>query len=62
VQALDDGVVTTTLPFQFNYYGTNYTTLHIGTNGNVHFGPPNDYYPTASAQCLPSTDLRVPAA
>src|SRR3954447_7331563 len=46
---LDDGVMTTTLPFSFNFYGSPYTQLHISTNGNVHFGAPNDWYPDMSA-------------
>ncbi len=58
----DDGVVTTTLPFVFNFYGVGYTTLHIATNGNAHFGPPNDWWPQAGGQpCLPSTSRYVPA-
>ncbi|MCX6324985.1 MAG: Ig-like domain-containing protein [Sphingobacteriales bacterium] len=30
-----DGI---TLPFTFNYYGVNYTSVRISTNGNVQFG------------------------
>ncbi|MFL5735278.1 MAG: S-layer homology domain-containing protein, partial [Chloroflexia bacterium] len=59
---LDDGVMTTTLPFQFNFYSTEYAQLHISTNGNVHFGAPNDWYPDMSAACLPSTSPYVPRA
>jgi hypothetical protein len=59
---LDDGVVTTTLPFSFNYYGTQYAQMHISTNGNVHFGPPNDWYPDQSGACLPSNSQYVPQA
>ncbi|MDQ6693856.1 MAG: S-layer homology domain-containing protein [Chloroflexota bacterium] len=55
---LDDGVYTTTLPFAFPFYGSNYSTIHISTNGNVHFGAPNDYYPDAS--CLPTNSEYVP--
>src|SRR4051794_31988099 len=50
---LDDGVMTTTLPFAFNYYGTPYRQIHISTNGDVHFGVPNDWYPEQSGACLP---------
>src|SRR5439155_15501806 len=39
---LDDGVMTDTMPFSFNFYGTSYSQIHISTNGNVHFGAPND--------------------
>ena len=62
---LDDGVVTTTLPFGFDFYGNSYTTLRISTNGNVHFGAPNDWYPTGGPPpypCLPSSSQYVPQA
>jgi N-acetylneuraminic acid mutarotase len=54
--------VTYTLPFYFNYYGTNYNVVHISTNGNLHFGPPNDYWPGASGDCVPSSSPYVPQA
>lgn len=57
---LDDGVMTTTLPFDFPYYGSRYNQLHISTNGNVHFGAPNDWYPDQSAACLPYNSQYVP--
>lgn len=28
-----------TLPFNFCYYGVNYTTVNIGSNGSIQFGP-----------------------
>jgi N-acetylneuraminic acid mutarotase len=62
VNPLDDGVVTATLPFSFTLYGIRYGALHIGTNGNAHFGAPNDYYPAASDDCLPSSSPFVPKA
>ena len=58
----DDGVVTNTLPFAFNLYGVNYTQLRIATNGNVHFGPPNDWWPQAGSACLPSSIEYTPKA
>ncbi len=58
---LDDGVITTSLPFSFTFYGIDYGALQIGTNGNVHFGPPNDQPPTSSS-CLPSASQSVPKA
>ena len=58
----DDGVVTNTLPFAFNLYGVNYTSVKISTNGNVHFGAPNYYWPSASNQCIPSTNQYMPKA
>ncbi|HKP52328.1 MAG TPA: S-layer homology domain-containing protein [Chloroflexia bacterium] len=59
---LDDGVITTTLPFSFTFYGVNYGAMHIATNGNAHFGPPNDWYPGASNACLPSANQFMPKA
>ncbi len=36
---MDDGYWSgISLPFNFNYYGANYTSLAISTNGNVQFG------------------------
>lgn len=61
--ALDDGVYTRTLPFSFNFYGVTYNSVHISTNGNIHFGAPNDWYPVASNNaCLPSNEAHVPQA
>src|SRR5437867_7899415 len=61
--ANDDGVVTTTLPFSFNFYGTNYTQMFISTNGNVNFFAPNDAFPAWSDYaCLPRVDPHVPRA
>ncbi len=37
----DDGVVTTTLPFSFHFYGNNYNQIHLGTNGLAFFSAPN---------------------
>lgn len=34
----DDGYLTVSLPFTFNFYGVNYTSVNIGTNGFVNFG------------------------
>jgi hypothetical protein len=41
---LDDGFWNA-LPigFSFNYFGTNYTSLNIGTNGTVNFGPTGSF-------------------
>jgi N-acetylneuraminic acid mutarotase len=54
--------VSYTLPFNFNFYGTSYNVIHISTNGNLHFGAPNDYWPGASGACLPSSSPYVPQA
>jgi hypothetical protein len=40
VGGLDDGVWTgIPIGFTFNFLGTDYTTLAVGTNGNIQFGP-----------------------
>ena len=54
--------MTYTLPFVFNFYGTTYSTVHISTNGNVHFGAPNDYWPGKSNLCVPANSPYVPKA
>lgn len=61
-RTLDDGVVTRTLPFNFSFYGTMYDRVRISTNGNIHFGSPNDWYPTATYLCVPSNNAAVPQA
>ena len=50
----DDGYATVTLPFTYKYYGTDYTDIHIGTNGYVSFG-------TGFTSTGSSTDLGVTA-
>ncbi|MDQ6739450.1 MAG: hypothetical protein M3021_03540, partial [Actinomycetota bacterium] len=62
ISPLDDGVVTDTLPFAFSFYGASYSALHISTNGNVHFGPPNDYFTNSTGYCLPNNSQYVPQA
>jgi metal-sulfur cluster biosynthetic enzyme len=34
----DDNTTAVTMPFTFNFYGVNYTSVNIGTNGYVNFG------------------------
>src|SRR5437868_14401382 len=34
----DEGALPVTLPFQFNYFGTNYTTVYPSINGFLTFG------------------------
>jgi len=34
---MDDDSRSRTLPFNFSFYGVNYTTLHVGSNGYVSF-------------------------
>jgi hypothetical protein len=51
----DDGSSTLiTLPFSFDLYGTNYTSLYINNNGNVTFNAP---YGTFSASPFPNTSF-----
>jgi subtilisin family serine protease len=36
----DDCYRTKTLPFNFTYFGTSYTSINISSNGNIYFEPP----------------------
>ena len=47
----DDGEVTVNLPWDFDFYGTAYNELRIGTNGGVSFNPSGNI--NFSNQCLP---------
>ena len=40
----DDTTKTVTLPFTFRFMGTNYTSLKVSSNGNVHFGTASTAY------------------
>jgi hypothetical protein len=40
----DDQTLTVTLPFSFPFYGTNYTTGNLSSNGNLHFGTASTSY------------------
>ncbi len=55
---IDDGCAPATIPFPFTYYGEEYETVHVGSNGNMNFltsddadwsnsGIPNDDGPSA---------------
>jgi hypothetical protein len=48
----DDQVKTISLPFTFNFGGTNYTSIKISSNGNLHFGTASSAY---SNTCLPNS-------
>lgn len=51
---IDDDNVPATIPFTFNYWGVNYSTVNLGTNGYVQFGSSSSSYsPTA----FPTTDI-----
>jgi hypothetical protein len=41
---LDDDEANISLPFAFNFYGTNYTSLRIGNNGGCIFGNAGDIW------------------
>jgi hypothetical protein len=42
----DDNVsAAISIPFQFPYYGTNYSSCYVSTNGNMHFTSPSAGYP-----------------
>lgn len=43
MSSTDDGTASFTLPFTFNYCGTNYTSLYVSTNGMVTFGTSASY-------------------
>ncbi|MCW3122854.1 MAG: hypothetical protein JWQ38_2346 [Flavipsychrobacter sp.] len=68
----DDGTTAVTIPFSFNYYGTNYTSINIGTNGYVQFGGasttfsvaafPTAALPGAIAFCWGDLDVLSPGA
>ena len=57
VTTLDDGYWNNalTLPFTFNYYGTNYTTLSVQTNGIVSFSPFTTTTGYGSSPQMPNT-------
>ncbi|MCB2211807.1 T9SS type A sorting domain-containing protein [bacterium] len=42
VSDMDDGTESVELPFTFPYYGGEFDTLVISSNGNAHFGTPDD--------------------
>jgi subtilisin family serine protease len=37
----DDCYMTQSLPFSFPYFGTNYSSIKISSNGNIYFEPPS---------------------
>jgi hypothetical protein len=48
----DDGTTTIALPFNYNFYGINYNTAALCSNGNIQFNTVNTAYVNA---CLPAT-------
>ncbi|MES2701392.1 MAG: Ig-like domain-containing protein [Bacteroidota bacterium] len=46
--SLDDGWYTIAMPFDFKYYGTTYSTMHLSTNGYVNFGVGSTLHGAAS--------------
>ncbi len=55
----DDGGINVAIPFTFNFYGTNYSTVNVSANGYVNFGSliTSGNYTAAS---LPSSSGGVP--
>lgn len=51
--SVDDGLATISLPFSFPYYGQNYGSISVSTNGLVFF-PPNG---CTSIECRSNTDV-----
>jgi hypothetical protein len=68
----DDGAASISIPFTFNYFGTNYTTMSVGTNGYVQLGGsstgysvvtfPSASYPGAIAPFLCDLDVLSPGS
>jgi hypothetical protein len=44
----DDQTVSVSLPFTFNFAGTNYTSIVVSSNGNAHFGTASSAYSNAA--------------
>ncbi|HYD22900.1 MAG TPA: GEVED domain-containing protein, partial [Flavipsychrobacter sp.] len=47
----DDGYATVSLPFNFTFYGTSYSTLYVGVNGHIGF---NSSIGSVSPQNIPT--------
>lgn len=57
ITASDDEVYPVTIPFGFVFAGTSYSTLNIGSNGNIQFTTSStSYSPTA----LPNPAIAAP--
>ena len=60
VSTTTDDIYTTgiSIPFCFNFFGNNYTTLYIGSNGNITFNPSMSgaYDPWAISGSLPGSN------
>jgi hypothetical protein len=50
----DDAATAVTLPFTFNFYGTNYNTAYVSTNGFLNFAASNSSFSNAT---IPSTGV-----
>ena len=54
ISSLDDGVSSAvTLPFAFRFYGVNYSSVRVGSNGNLQFGTTTST--TAANVTMPNT-------
>lgn len=55
IGSLDDGGwFNIPIPFTMNFFGNNYTTCNIGTNGNIQFGPTAGFSTSFSPGAIPS--------
>ena len=57
--AVDDGVVTMTLPWPFDWYGTTYNSVSVSDNGALSF--PVTFSITYSNDCLPPLFTTAPS-
>ncbi len=56
----NDASHTVQIPFNFNYYGKNYNSVDISTNGTLAFGLPQDqHFSLGSNVRLPNIDLPI---
>ncbi|MEI6489213.1 MAG: nidogen-like domain-containing protein [Bacteroidota bacterium] len=53
---VDDASATISIPFSFNFYGTNYSSVFINSNGTISF---NNSYVTFISTPFPSTNYKV---
>ena len=53
----DDEFKTTLLPFTFKFFGVDYTSVTVSTNGALYFGSPSDNDPFSSVRWLNGTRM-----
>ena len=57
---VDDSTATVSLPFTFNFYGTNYTQLFPSSNGLIAFGSATSTYSNTSLAATPTQAAIAP--